>query len=73
MAQPRYWSGPVPELDSFNRKITDEFIDGRVRGDGRWACFTPESWHARGYRKLGVGFGQRYRKQADGRWLKVEG
>jgi hypothetical protein len=32
-----------------------------------------DSWMMVGVKKLGTGYGQKYRKQADGRWLKVEG
>jgi hypothetical protein len=73
VGQKRYWLGTVDEFDSFNRLICDEFIDGRVHGDLVWAIFTPDSWKHFGCKRLGTGYGQRYRKQADGRWLKVEG
>jgi hypothetical protein len=33
---------------------------------------SPESWQMYGVKKLGVGHGQRYRKERD-RWIKVEG
>jgi hypothetical protein len=34
---------------------------------------TLKSWRLHGFGKLGTGYGQKYEKQADGRWLKVEG
>ena len=68
----RYWTGPVRSEDDFNRPIKDEFIDGRTIY-GPWAIMTPETWKRAGATKLGPGSGQRYVKQADGKWLKVEG
>jgi hypothetical protein len=68
----RFWTGDVPAKDDFGMTINDEFIDGKTRS-GPWATMTPMSWRAMGIGMLGLGRGQRYRKQADGRWLKVEG
>ena len=68
----RYWEGTEPVKDSFGNAITDTFIDGRTPG-GTWGMFNPTSWQVAGCGQLGTGFGQRYEKQADGRWLKVEG
>jgi hypothetical protein len=68
---PRYWTGPVGEKDDFGAPITDEFIDGATL-QGPWAIMAPSTWKRHG-RGLGSGRGQRYEKQTDGRWLKVEG
>ena len=69
----RYWMGDVGQYDDFGRVIEDEFIDGVTFG-GPWAIMTPQSWRMNGQgTKLGTGLGQRYQKQADGKWLKVEG
>lgn len=68
----KFWQGGVPQKDDFNRTITDEFIDG-VTVMGPWATMNPESYRTFGMGRLGTGYGQRYKKQADGRWLKVEG
>ena len=59
-------------LDDFREPITTAFIDGRTKY-GPWAIMTPLSWGQHGIGRLGTGFGQRYEKQADGQWLKVEG
>ena len=67
----RYWHGDIGKDDDFNDPITDTFIDG-VTVHGPWAIMTPAS-HERHGRGLGTGQGQKYKKQADGRWLKVEG
>lgn len=69
----RFWIGPVADLDDFGVMITDEFIDGRTMPFGPWAIMAPGSWRLHGSPRLGAGWGQRYRRQADGRWLKVEG
>jgi len=68
----KYWTGTIGDKDDYGRLITDEFIDGRTVW-GPWAIMAPLSWREEGVRKLGTGYGQRYKKQADGRWLKVEG
>ena len=69
--RPRYWSGPVRHTDDFGRPIVDVFWDAATRG-GPWAIMSPESHrlHALG---AGVGLGQQYTRQPDGRWLKTEG
>lgn len=66
-----YWTGPVGTADDFGIKITDTIIDGKTTM-GPWALMTPET-HARMGCGLGTGRGQKYVKQADGKWLKVEG
>jgi len=72
MAKPRYWIGPIGSKDDFNRPIDVEFIDGKTRM-GPWAIMSIDSWRRYGCGQLGTGWGQRYRKQTDGKWLKVEG
>lgn len=72
-SNPKYWVGAVPGMDDFNVPITDAFIDGKT-GMGPWAIMTPISFSSYGVTgRLGVGLGQRYEKQADGRWLKTQG
>lgn len=68
----RYWMGDVPTKDDFDATIVDEFIDGKTRM-GPWALMTLATWRRLGVGRLGVGYGQRYQKQPDGKWLKVEG
>jgi len=70
--KPRYWMGLIGDKDDFGAPIGDEFIDGKTRM-GPWANMSLESWKRYGLNRLGLGWGQRYRKQADGKWLKVEG
>jgi hypothetical protein len=66
-----YWHGHVKSRDDFNQPIKNEFIDGRTHY-GPWAIMTRASWRLHGI-GLGLGKGQRYVKQADGRFLKVAG
>ena len=74
MSVPVYWSGPVAQKDDFGRAIAREFIDGRTR-HGPWAIMSPESWaiETGTFGLLGLGRGQRFKKQNDGKWLQTEG
>lgn len=73
MKKPVYWMGStINDLDDFGRPITDTFYDGKTI-TGQWAIMSPLSWQIHGMAKIGVGLGQRYKKQKDGRWLKVGG
>jgi hypothetical protein len=64
--------GHIGDEDDFGSPINEEFIDGKTRM-GPWANMSPESWKRFGLGRLGLGLGQRYRKQSDGKWLKIEG
>lgn len=68
-----FWAGNPPRKDDFGDSIIAEFIDGRMGGATAWATFTPGSWRRFGCGRLGEGYGQRYRKDEEGRWRKVEG
>lgn len=72
MSKPVIWCGNVGPNDDFGAPIGDEFIDGKTRM-GPWGIMTPANWSAYGVRQLGQGFGQRYKKQPDGKFHKVEG
>lgn len=69
--RPVYWVSHVRPVDDWDDPITTEFIDGRTKY-GPWAIMTPNNHMVHGV-GTGTGKGQRYRKQDDGRWLKVEG
>jgi hypothetical protein len=71
---PVYWLSPVGATDDFNEAIGDVIYDARTI-HGPWALMSPASFQLHGGTsgRLGVGYGQRYDRQADGRWLKVEG
>jgi hypothetical protein len=68
----RYWIGRPPQDDDFGLPIIDQFVDG-VTKQGPWAFMNPVSYREHGVGRLGTGYGQRYKRQTDGRWLKVEG
>ena len=63
--------------DDFGQPIhhtTGEVLYDAKTVHGPWALMTESSWKRnRASSRLGVGMGQKYRLQADGRWLKVEG
>ena len=67
----KYWMGSVGEEDDFGNPIKDEFIDGKTRM-GPWANMSPESFKQYGV-GLGTGRGQKYKKQPDGKWKKIQG
>lgn len=67
----RYWMGDVSQDDDFNEPIDDIFYDGKT-DIGPWAIMAPRSWR-RHCGRTGTGLAQKYEKQADGRWMKVEG
>jgi hypothetical protein len=67
-----YWLSPVGGFDDFDDPIKDEIIDGKTQM-GPWALMTPKSYAEYGIGRLGTGFGQRYKLQSDGKWLKIEG
>jgi hypothetical protein len=74
MTEAQYWLSPVGEVDDFKSPILDDIVDGKTK-HGPWALMSLASWHEHSGTggRLGLGLGQRYRRQADGRWLKVEG
>jgi hypothetical protein len=68
----KFWMGHVDRNDDFGDMIAKEFIDGKTTL-GPWGIMTPKNWRRHGIGRLGLGCGQRYEKQTDGRWMKVEG
>ena len=70
--EPVYWLSPLDELDDFGQPFGDIMYDGKTR-QGPWANMSEVSWKMFGAGRLGTGYGQKYRKQSDGRWLKIEG
>jgi hypothetical protein len=67
-----YWAGELPPKDNFGDTYASIMIDGRTMS-GPWANMTEKSWRRYGCGKLGTGYGQKYEKQKDGRWMKIEG
>lgn len=74
MKQPVYWVSPPPEkCQGCENDIEEVFYDGRTR-IGPWALMCPMCFYlGPGIGQTGTGFGQKYEKQRDGRWLKTEG
>ena len=71
--EPVYWLSPLGGFDDFARPYKGVMYDAKTKF-GYWANMTEESYQKyRYYQWLGLGKGQKYVEQADGRWLKVEG
>jgi hypothetical protein len=68
-----YWLSHVGETDDFGKPYKDVMYDGKTKQWGSWANMNGSSWKTHGVGKLGTGYGQKYKRQPDGRWLKVEG
>lgn len=70
---PEYADG-FEACDLCQRKLTGlgQFVDGRLRNKSFWACMCPSCFEAQGSR-IGVGEGQLYAEQIDGRWRLVSG
>jgi hypothetical protein len=69
----KHWMSPLGPKDDFGVPYKSIMIDGRTKTYGSWANMTLESWRAHGIGEFGTGKAQKYKKQPDGRWLKVEG
>jgi hypothetical protein len=69
--RPVYWMGSTASCDICKMPLGKRIIDGKTNS-GLWALMDP-ACHRNHGRGLGVGFGQAYEKQDDGRYLKVEG
>ncbi|MEO6305077.1 MAG: hypothetical protein ABIP51_18105 [Bacteroidia bacterium] len=69
-----YWTSKVGSTDDFGDTVSDIIIDGKTT-QGPWALMTPDSYKKHSYFKgrFGLGMGQKYQKQTDGKWLKIEG
>jgi len=67
----RYWMGSINDVDDFGKPIKDVFIDGKTN-QGPWGIMSPESFRIYGV-GVGQGKGQKYKKQPDGKWKKIQG
>jgi hypothetical protein len=70
----RYWLSPPPELcDTCQLPIHHVFYDMKTTM-GPWGCLCVAcAMFGPGIGRTGPGLGQRYDRQPDGRWLKMEG
>ena len=68
-----YYTSPVPEQCQIcTEPMPFVMYDAKVPGHGSWGNICGECFELHGCR-LGTGYGQKYSKQSDGKWLKVEG
>lgn len=68
----RWIGSPPKKCDICHKPITDEFVDGATQFRGIWGNMCPDC-HKKYGNGVGTGSGQRYVKQEDGTFLKVEG
>ena len=67
----KFWCGEAPAICQVcDREIHGVFVDGKTQWDC-WACMCKDCWEMHG-EGLGVGLGQMYGRQADGRWRKLD-
>lgn len=70
--QPLYWTADVPTYCEISmQQIIDCFVGG-VTPMGSWGHMHPDT-HSDFGCGFGLGRGQKYEKQPDGRWLKTKG
>jgi len=69
-----FWSSEVPSnCDTCGTKITDVFYDAKTYG-GPCATMCPSCHYlGPGIGKLGLGIGQEYTRQSNGKYLKTAG
>ena len=66
----QYWCGEAPTVCQVcDREIVGVFVDGKTQWDC-WAFMCKDCWEMHG-EGLGVGLGQMYGRQIDGRWQKL--
>lgn len=72
MSKQVFHANPPSECDLCEEAIDQEFADALIPDYGSWGSVCPNCAGAQrvGY---GLGRGQRYCRQADGRYMKVEG
>lgn len=66
----KYWDGNPKQCDVCHKPLGDSFVDGATTF-GPWGIMDSKCFGKFGV-GLGIGRGQRYEKQTDGRWLKVD-
>jgi hypothetical protein len=68
----QYWDGsPIKTCDACHAPIKIGFVDGKLPS-GPWAIVCLNCYIHFGMR-VGAGFGQMYREEPDGKWIKVAG
>jgi hypothetical protein len=71
MARKVYWLSPLKDCDICHNPFGNIMIDGKTR-QGPWGNLC-ERCHTVFGVGLGLGRGQKYEKQTDGKWLKIGG
>lgn len=67
------WSGTVGDCDVCDAPIGPDLYDMKTK-QGPWACMCNRcAMHGIGIGRLGIGLGQHYRKEADGKYYLVSG
>lgn len=73
----RYYSAEKMDADDFGvsfTKLAGEIVyDARLAGSSAWATMTEQSFKKHGAGKLGLGLGQKYRRDENGHLNKVQG
>jgi len=73
MSKQVYWLSPLGGFDDFGRPYKKVMYDAKTT-QSCWANMTEESWQEHGaYKDVGLGRGQKYELQSNGKWLKVAG
>lgn len=72
LTEPVYWLSPLGDKDDFGVPFGNVMYDAKTK-QGPWANMSQASFIAHGVGRLGLGLGQKYLRQSNGRWLKVEG
>lgn len=67
-----WWLSSLGDKDDFGLPFGEFMYDAKTT-DGPWANMSEASWEKHGIGRLGPGYGQKYEKQANGRWLKIGG
>ena len=67
-----YWLGKIGPKDYFEVPYDDIMIEGKTKY-GTWITMSEISWRDHGVGRFGIGYGQKYQKQTDGRWLRTRG
>jgi hypothetical protein len=68
--EPTYWYGSLPDKDDFGVPYQNIMIDDNIMID---SVIIRGYWSETSWQIFGTGNGQKYEKQPDGRWLKIEG
>lgn len=66
------WCGSK-KCDFCEKEIHGILIDGVTKHNGCWATMCEPCHKKHGYPKFGMGIGQKYKENKEGKFLKIEG